>query len=91
MRETVEKKLDKIKLNTAAFKVLSYLSFKDKAMKPSEIAEGIRQNPSTVRARIAELKNTGLIISSSKGYVSTVNPYDILMKLYREIKEENSG
>jgi hypothetical protein len=42
-----------------------------------------------VRARLAEMKEKGLVTQSSSGYISAVNPYDILMKLYRVIKKES--
>jgi DNA-binding IclR family transcriptional regulator len=53
------------------------------------IAEGTGLKPSTVRARLAEMKEKGLVTQSSAGYISAVNPYDILMKLYRVIKKES--
>jgi predicted DNA-binding transcriptional regulator len=66
---------------TSAFKVLVYLTFKDRPMKPLEITKGLGVNGSTVRARLAELKKKGLVESVSDGYVSKVTSYDILMKL----------
>jgi predicted transcriptional regulator len=81
-------KLEALNLETSAFKVLCFLSFKDSALKPSEIAEKVNENPSTVRARLAELKNAGLVEVTPHGYLSTVNPYDILMKLYRDIHKK---
>ena len=66
---------------TSAFKVLVYLTFKDRPMKPLEITKGLGVNGSTVRARLAELKKNGLVESVSDGYVSQVTSYDILMKL----------
>lgn len=86
-----EEKLDALKLDTSAFRVLCYLSFKEAALKPSLIAERIGEKPSTVRARLTELKVAGLVRSTPGGYVSVLNPYDILMKLYRDIKKESSG
>ena len=79
-------KLDALKLRTAAFKVLCFLAFKDGALKPSEIAEGTGEKPSTVRARLTELKASGLVASRPGGWVSAVRPYDILMKMYRELR-----
>ncbi|UCH58053.1 MAG: winged helix-turn-helix transcriptional regulator [Candidatus Bathyarchaeota archaeon] len=84
-------KLDELKLDTVAFKVLCYLTFREAALKPAEIAKGIGVNPSTVRARLAELKNAGLVESKPNGYVSALNPYDILMKFYRNIKKGTGG
>ncbi len=85
---SLEEKLDNLNIETSAFKVLCYLSFKDTGLKPMEIAEGIGEKPSTVRARLAELKNEGLVIATTNGYVSALTPYDILMKLYRYIKQD---
>ena len=84
-----ESELDGLKLDTAAFQVLSYLTFRGAPLKPSRIAEGTNLKPSTVRARLAEMKDKGLVTQSSAGYQSAVNPYDILMKLYRVIKKES--
>ena len=84
-------KLDALKLRTSAFKVLCFLSFRDAPLKPSQIAEKVGEKPSTVRARLTELKSAGLVIATPGGYVSAVNPYDILMKLYRDIKQDSSG
>jgi Mn-dependent DtxR family transcriptional regulator len=70
--------------STSAFKILVYLTFKDQYMKPAEIASGLGEKGSTVRARLAELRKKGLVESSSNGYISLVTSYDILMKLYRE-------
>lgn len=66
---------------TSAFKVLVYLTFKDKPLKPLDITKGLGEKGSTVRARLAELKKNGLVESTSDGYVSRVTTYDILMKL----------
>ena len=66
---------------TSAFKVLVYLTFKDRPMKPLEITKGLDVNGSTVRARLAELKKNGLVETLAEGYVSRVTSYDILMKL----------
>jgi hypothetical protein len=35
------------------------------------------------------MKDKGLVTQGSAGYLSAVNPYDILMKLYRVIKNES--
>ena len=86
-----EEHLDDLKLDSAAFRVLSYLTFEGKPLKPLQIAKGIGQKPSSVRARLAEMKRSGLVIQGSNGYVSAVNPYDILMKMYRDIRKEAGG
>jgi len=91
MTESGRKELDELGLETYAFKILCYLSFKEAPLKPSEIAEGIGVRASTIRARLTELKKAGLVSSTSDGYVSNLTPYDILMKLYRDIKEESRG
>ena len=79
-------RLDALRLRTSAFKVICFLAFKDSALKPSEIAEGTGEKPSTVRARLTELKSSGLVESRPGGWVSNVRPYDILMKMYRELR-----
>ena len=88
MSKDIQRELDSLKLETSAFKVVCYLSFKDSGLKPSDIAEGLEMNASTVRARLAELKDTGLISSTPDGYTSNLTPYDILMKLYRDMMGE---
>ena len=85
----IDEELDGLKLDTVAFQVLSYLTFRGAPLKPSLIAEGTNLKPSTVRARLSEMKDKGLVTQSSAGYHSSVNPYDILMKLYRVIKKES--
>jgi DNA-binding IclR family transcriptional regulator len=79
----VESKLAEIDPSTSAFKILVYLTFKDHPMKPIEIAKGLGENGSTVRARLAELNKTGLVDNTNEGYVSLLTTYDILMKLYK--------
>ena len=84
----IKEKLDSLNLNTSAFKILCYLSFKNLPLKPLQIAEDLDEKPSTVRARLAELKNAGLVESKIEGYISLIKPYDILMKFYRDIREK---
>ncbi|MFH1179619.1 MAG: helix-turn-helix domain-containing protein [Candidatus Bathyarchaeota archaeon] len=79
----METKLAEIDPSTSAFKILVYLTFKDQPMKPIEIAKGLGENGSTVRARLAELNKTGLVDNTNEGYVSLLTSYDILMKLYK--------
>lgn len=88
MSEGRRKGLDALRLETSAFKILCYLSFREGGLKPSQIAEGMGEKASTVRARLTELKGAGLVSATPDGYVSNLIPYDILMKLYREIKKE---
>lgn len=85
---SLKDELDGLRLDTVAFQVLSYITFRGGHLKPSQIAEGIGMKPSTVRARLAEMKDKGLVKQSPAGYASAVNPYDILMKLYRDIKKQ---
>lgn len=80
--------LNKLSLDTVAFQVLCYITFKEGPLKPSQIAKGINIKPSTVRARLAEMKEKKLVIQSPLGYTTAVKPYNILMKLYRDIKKQ---
>jgi Mn-dependent DtxR family transcriptional regulator len=79
----VESKLAEIDPSTSAFKILVYMTFKDHPMKPIDIAKGLGENGSTVRARLAELNKTGLVDNTNDGYVSNITTYDVLMKLYK--------
>ena len=79
----MESKLAEIDPSTSAFKIIVYLTFKDKPMKPIEIAKGLGENGSTVRARLAELNKRGLVDNTNEGYISNLTTYDILMKLYK--------
>ena len=79
----MESKLAEIDPSTSAFKILVYLTFKDYPMKPIDIAKGLGENGSTVRARLTELNKTGLVNNTNDGYVSNITSYDILMKLYK--------
>ena len=74
-------KLAEMDPKTSAFKVLVYLTFKDKPLKPLDITKGLGERGSTVRARLAELKKSGLVENTNDGYVSNITTYDILMKL----------
>jgi Mn-dependent DtxR family transcriptional regulator len=76
-------KLAKIDPSTSAFKILVFLTFKDHPMKPIDIAKGLGEKGSTVRARLAELNKSGLVDNTNDGYVSNLTSYDILMKLYK--------
>jgi len=80
------KKLDELDPETSAFKILVYLTFKDNAMRPAEIARGLGLKGSSVRARLAELKKSGLVEQAEGGYASSVTSYDIIMKLYRGLR-----
>ena len=79
----MESKLAEIDPSTSAFKILVYLTFKDKPMKPIEIAKGLEENGSTVRARLAELNKRGLVDNTNDGYITKLTSYDILMRLFK--------
>lgn len=79
----MESKLAEIDPSTSAFKIIVFLTFKDKPMKPIEIAKGLGENGSTVRARLAELNKQGLVDNTNDGYVSNLTSYDILMRLFK--------
>ena len=79
----MESKLAEIDPSTSAFKILVYLTFKDKPMKPIEIAKGLGENGSTVRARLAELNKRGLVDNTNEGYITNLTSYDILMRLFK--------
>ena len=84
-------KLNSLKLETSSFKVLCYLSFREVALKPSQISQGTGEKPSTVRARLTELKNAGLVEAKQGGYVSALTPYDMLMKFHGEVMKKMKG
>jgi Mn-dependent DtxR family transcriptional regulator len=75
--------LDELDPETSAFRILVHLTFRGQPMKPIDISKDIGENSSTVRARLAELKRSGLVDAKGEGYVALTTPYDILMKLYR--------
>ena len=79
----MEKALKELDPETSAFKILVYLTFRDTPMKPIEIARALGENSSSVRARLAELKQTELVENTSEGYVASTTSYDILMKLFK--------
>lgn len=81
------KKLDELEPQTSAYKILCHLAFRGSVLKPQEIAGELGENGSTVRARLAELKKQGLVEAKPEGYYSTVSPYDIIMKLYRDLEK----
>ncbi len=78
-------KLDELEPETSAYKILCHLAFRGSVLKPQEIAVELGENGSTVRARLAELKKQGLVDAKPEGYFSVVSPYDIIMKLYRDL------
>ncbi len=80
-----EEKLDQLDVETSAYKILCHLAFRGTVLKPQEIAEVLGENGSTVRARLVELRKDGLVESRSDGYYSIVTPYDLIMKVYRDL------
>jgi len=78
-------KLDQLEPQTSAYKILCYLAFRGTVLKPQEIAQALGENGSTVRARLAELKKQGLVNAKPEGYMAVVTPYDLIMKLYRDL------
>jgi predicted transcriptional regulator len=79
------KQLDELEPETSAYKILCHLAFRGSTLKPQEIAQELGENGSTVRARLAELKKQGLVEAKPEGYYAVVSPYDIIMKLYRDL------
>jgi DNA-binding IclR family transcriptional regulator len=80
-------KLDEIEPKTSAYKILCHLAFRGSVLKPQEIAEELGENGSTVRARLAELKKQGLVEARPEGYIAIATPYDLIMKLYRDLEK----
>ena len=76
-------KLTEIDPKTTAFKILVYLTFKDKPMKPIDIAKGLGEKGSDVRARLAELNKKGMVDNTKDGYITNLTSYDILMRLFK--------
>ena len=81
----IANKLDELEPATSAYKILCHLAFRGSVLKPQEIAQELGENGSTVRARLAELKKQGLVESKTEGYYAIVSPYDIIIKLYRDL------
>ena len=79
----METKFAKIDPETLTFKILTYLTFKDNPIKPIDISHALNEKGSSVRARLAELKQADLVESTNEGYTSNVTSYDIIMKLFR--------
>jgi len=78
-------KLDQLEPDTSAYKILCYLAFRGSVLKHLEIAVALKENGSTVRARLAELKKQGLVEVRPEGYIAVITPYDFIMKLYRDM------
>ena len=69
---------------TLAFKIMTFLTFKDEPMRPIDISRELNEKGSSVRARLAELKKDNLVESTGEGYISKMTSYEILMKLFRQ-------
>ena len=91
MKGKVVEELLKLDVSSLSFQILCHLTFRERSFKPKEIAEELEVNPSSVRARLSELRSKGLVALSSKGYTSTVRPYDILMKIREDVRKEVRG
>lgn len=80
--------LHSLGVTTSAFKILCYLTFNQKEAKPSEISEGLDMKAGTVRARLSELKERELVRTLNTGYISNIQPYDIIIRIYEELRKE---
>lgn len=87
MKDKILEELSKLGITSSSFKILCHLTFREKSFKPKEIAKELDVKPATVRARLSELCRRGLAASGSKGYTSRVKPYDILMKIYNDLRK----
>lgn len=85
---SMESKLAEMDPETLAFKIITFLTFKDEPMRPIDIARELKEKGSSVRARLAELKQDNLVESTGDGYLSNLTSYDILMKLFRGLNIE---
>ena len=88
MKDKVLEELLKLDASSLSFQILCHLAFKERSFKPKEVAEELECNPASVRARLSELRSKGLVALGSKGYTSTVRPYDILMKIHGDVRKE---
>jgi predicted DNA-binding transcriptional regulator len=82
------KTLKSLGVRTSAFEILCYLTFIQMEVKPGEISEKLKMKPGTVRARLSELKEAELVSVVSDGYISKIQPYDIILRIYEEIRKE---
>lgn len=87
MKDKVLEELSKLGVSSSSFKIVCHLTFRGRPLKPKEIAEELKVKPASVRARLSELCERNLVTSGSKGYTSMVKPYDILMKIYSDLRE----
>ena len=91
MKDKVKEELLMLDLSTLSFQILCHLTFSERIFKPKDIAEELGLNPASVRARLSELRNKGLVVLDSNGYTSTVKPYDVLMKIREDLGNERRG
>jgi len=91
MKDKVKEELLKLDLSTLSFQILCHLTFSEKIFKPKDIAEELGLNSASVRARLSELRNKGLVVLDSNGYTSTVKPYDVLMKMREDLENNRRG
>ena len=91
MKDKVKEELLKLDLSTLSFQILCHLTFSEKIIKPKDIAEELGLNSASVRARLSELRNKGLVVLDSTGYKSTIKPYDVLMKLREDLGKNRRG
>jgi DNA-binding MarR family transcriptional regulator len=80
---SLKDELDGLRLDTVAFQVLSYITFRGGHLKPSQIADGTNMKPSTVRARLAEMKDKGLVKQIRLGGEPLRHPHETLQR-YKE-------
>lgn len=86
--EKILEALNSLGVRTSAFKILCYLTFNQEEVKPSEISDRLGIKAGTVRARLSELKEAKLVRVLRNGYVSNTLPYDIIMRIDKEIRKE---
>lgn len=84
----ISERLDSLGLETSAFKILCYLTFSEKQIKPAEISQRLNMKPGTVRARLSELKEAKLLSMDGEGYVSNLSAYDIIVRVYNQTRKD---
>lgn len=90
MKEKVLEELSKLSMLSSSFKILCHLTFRGRPFKPKEIADELGVKPASVRARLSELCKRNLVMLGSEGYTSVVKPYDVLMKLYNDLRKRGT-
>lgn len=84
----ISQRVDSLGIETSAFRILCFLTFSEKQIKPSEISQRLNMKPGTVRARLSELKEAKLLSMDGDGYVSNLNAYDIIVRVYNQTKKD---